>query len=32
MDEADRCLEVGFEQEMKAIVKVLPQESLSNFS
>ena len=26
MDEADRCLEVGFEQEMKAIIKALPKE------
>eukprot|EP01080_Neovahlkampfia_damariscottae_P009337 gene9337-1424_t len=27
MDEADRCLEVGFEQEMRAIIKALPKEN-----
>ena len=25
IDEADRCLEVGFEEEMKQIVKILPK-------
>jgi ATP-dependent RNA helicase DDX18/HAS1 len=25
IDEADRCLEVGFEEEMKQIVKILPE-------
>ena len=27
IDEADRCLDVGFEEEMKQIVKVLPSRS-----
>jgi ATP-dependent RNA helicase DDX18/HAS1 len=26
IDEADRCLEVGFEEEMKKIVKLLPSQ------
>jgi ATP-dependent RNA helicase DDX18/HAS1 len=26
IDEADRCLEVGFEEEMKKIVQILPKE------
>lgn len=24
IDEADRCLEIGFEEEMKQIVRILP--------
>ena len=28
IDEADRCLDVGFEEEMKQIVKLLPSRSL----
>ena len=26
MDEADRCLEIGFEEEMKMILRILPKE------
>jgi superfamily II DNA/RNA helicase len=25
IDEADRCLEIGFEEEMKQIVRILPR-------
>ena len=28
IDEADRILEIGFEEEMKQIMKLLPSESL----
>ena len=28
IDEADRCLDVGFEEEMKQIVKLLPSRSV----
>lgn len=28
IDEADRILEVGFEEEMRKIVKILPQGAL----
>lgn len=32
IDEADRILEVGFEEEMKQIIKLLPSKKKKNLS